>query len=52
MKRLLELVVLLVAAMWPTFFFAGKIDGDEWLKAGSGTGTVLVIYAAWRKKLL
>ena len=50
MKRLLELLIVLIAATWPTFWFADTIDGDEFLKSGAGAASVAAIYALWKRK--
>jgi hypothetical protein len=49
MKRLIELALLLVAATWPTFMFASSVDGDEFLKSGAATATVIAIYTLWAR---
>ncbi len=46
-KQVVVLMLLLVAASWPTFVFASNISGDEFLKSGTATASVLAIYTAW-----
>ena len=49
--NLLELLLMVVAVLWPMFFFASSIDGDEFLKSGAGVasgGMALGAYKLWQ----
>jgi len=54
MARLAELALVLVAALTPLFILAKEIDGDEFVKAGSGvflaatTTVVIGAYKLWK----
>lgn len=53
MQRNLELLILMVATLAPVFLFAGTIDGDEFLKGGTGLlsgGAVFAAYSMWQKR--
>ncbi len=50
MARYIELIIVLVAALMPTFLLAAEVDGDEFAKAGSGiatAGVCVAIYKIW-----
>ena len=47
---LTELVIIIAALLWPFFFYAKTIDGDEFLKSGVGLATlgmVVAVYKLW-----
>lgn len=46
-KTILMFAALVFIAYAPTFFLAGSIDGDEWVKSGAGAlGLALVALLA------
>jgi len=49
--RLVELAIVLTAALAPLFLLASEVDGDEFTKAGSGiflAATTAAIFTAYR----
>lgn len=53
MKEFAVLLIVLAAALSPTFYLASTINDDEFLKSGLGAaqvGAVVAIYAAYSKK--
>lgn len=52
--RLIELAILLAAAMWPVFLFASKIDQDEYMKTGFSVLSMVTyqiatrVYSSWK----
>lgn len=56
MEKLVELGLILTAAVAPLFLLASKVSGDEFVKAGSGvflagtTAAVIAIYRAWKSR--
>lgn len=56
MLRLCELLLICAACLAPMFILASEVDGDEFVKAGSGAMSAAVIaglgaaYKVWSEK--
>lgn len=50
--KLLELVVLLIAILWPFYLLANRIDSDEIIKTVLASIGPLILYAynAWKRE--
>lgn len=51
MKKILELLVLMLAVLAPQFILASEVDEDEFAKATTGialAGVVVTAYKSWQ----
>lgn len=49
--RNIELTIVMLAALAPLFLLASEVDGDEFVKGGTGLiggGVVVAVYRMWQ----